>query len=168
MSIYLATFGKLNYIGLIKMEEAEGAETSVPRHRPALLQTMRGLEIGLVGGRLSPEQEKSYREACSENSGGEQTRGPEPMLQEVELVEYADAGHLEELRRCRNDEEQALVKRARNHRSMSRPQHADPKTYKIATGFEALLGYLYLADERQRLREIAAEAVRIVDGTERK
>ena len=110
MSIYLATFGKLNYIGLIKMEEAEGAETSVPRHRPALLQTMRGLEIGLVGGRLSPEQEKSYREACSENSGGEQTRGPEPMLQEVELVEYADAGHLEELRRCRNDEEQALVK----------------------------------------------------------
>ena len=46
---------------------------------------------------------------------------------------------------------------------MSRPQNADPREYKIATGFEALLGYLYLCDERQRLREIAAEAVRIVD-----
>jgi ribonuclease-3 family protein len=62
-----------------------------------------------------------------------------------------------------SDEEAALLKRARNHRSMSRPQHADPKEYKLATGFEALLGYLYLKDERGRIREIAAEAVRIVD-----
>ena len=62
-----------------------------------------------------------------------------------------------------NDEELAVYKRARNHRSMSRPQHVDPKEYKIATGFEALLGWLYLSDDRDRLREIAAEAVRIVD-----
>ncbi len=61
------------------------------------------------------------------------------------------------------DEEVALFRRARNHRSMSRPVNADPKIYKIATGFEAVLGYLYLTDQRERLREIAAEAVRIVD-----
>ena len=61
------------------------------------------------------------------------------------------------------DEEVALFRRARNHRSMSRPVNADPKMYKIATGFEAVLGYLYLTDQRERLREIAAEAVRIVD-----
>ena len=61
------------------------------------------------------------------------------------------------------DEETAVYKKARNHRAMSRPQHADPKEYKIATGFEALLGWLYLSDDRERLREIAAEAVRIVD-----
>ena len=65
------------------------------------------------------------------------------------------------------DEEAALFKRARNHRTMSRPQNADPKIYKIATGFEALLGYLYLSDNRERLREIAAEAVRIVDAAGR-
>lgn len=62
------------------------------------------------------------------------------------------------------EEEEHIYKRARNHRSMSRPQNADPREYKIATGFEALLGWLYLSDERERLREIAAEAVRIVDG----
>lgn len=62
------------------------------------------------------------------------------------------------------EDEERIYKRARNHRSLSRPQNADPREYKIATGFEALLGYLYLADERERLREIAAEAVRIVDG----
>lgn len=63
------------------------------------------------------------------------------------------------------EEELTIYKRARNHRAMSRPQNADPKEYKIATGFEALLGFLYLADERERLREIAAEAVRIVDSS---
>ena len=63
------------------------------------------------------------------------------------------------------EEELSVYKRARNHRSMSRPQNADPKEYKIATGFEALLGFLYLSDERERLREIAAEAVRIVDSS---
>ena len=61
------------------------------------------------------------------------------------------------------EEEEQIYKHARNHRAMSRPQNADPREYKIATGFEALLGYLYLADDRERLREIAAEAVRIVD-----
>ena len=66
------------------------------------------------------------------------------------------------------EEEERIYKRARNHRTMSRPQHADPKDYKIATGFEALLGYLYLSDERERLREIASEAVRIVDASSRK
>ena len=63
------------------------------------------------------------------------------------------------------EEEERLYKRARNHRSMSRPQNADPRNYKIATGFEALLGFLYLSDDRERLREIAAEAVRIVDSS---
>ena len=67
-----------------------------------------------------------------------------------------------------NEEEIKIYKKGRNHRAMSRPQHADPKEYKIATGFEALLGFLYLSDERERLREIAAEAVRIVDAAERK
>ena len=61
------------------------------------------------------------------------------------------------------EEEELIYKRARNHRAMSRPQHADPRDYKAATGFEALLGFLYLSDDRERLREIAAEAVRLVD-----
>lgn len=61
------------------------------------------------------------------------------------------------------EEEEHLLKRARNHRSMSRPQHADPKDYKLATGFEALFGYLHLAGETERLAEIAAEAFRIIE-----
>ena len=59
--------------------------------------------------------------------------------------------------------EEVVLKRARNHRSMSRPQHADPKDYKLATGFEALLGYLHLGGQGERVQEIAERAVRIID-----
>ena len=61
------------------------------------------------------------------------------------------------------EEEERLLKRARNHRSMSRPQHADPRDYKLATGFEALLGWLYLRGEPDRVEEIADEALRVID-----
>lgn len=61
------------------------------------------------------------------------------------------------------EEEVRLYKRARNHRSMSRPRNTDPRIYKIATGFEALLGYLFLAEESQRLDEVIEEAIRIIE-----
>ena len=57
-----------------------------------------------------------------------------------------------------SDEEQHLVKRARNHRSATKPKNADPVDYKWATAFEALLGYLYLAGEEERFLELAEAA----------
>ena len=60
------------------------------------------------------------------------------------------------------EEEAALLKRARNHTNTSKPRSAGPKEYKLATGLEALVGYLYLKGETERLREIVREAVRII------
>lgn len=57
-----------------------------------------------------------------------------------------------------DEEEQALVKRARNRRSATRPKNADPVDYKWATAFEALVGYLHLADEKARLAEVMERA----------
>ena len=62
-----------------------------------------------------------------------------------------------------SEEEAALLKRARNHRSMSRPQHADPRDYKYATGLEAVLGYLHLCGETERITAIAQKAIEITD-----
>ena len=42
-------------------------------------------------------------------------------------------------------EEEALVRRARNHKSASKPKNADAMDYKYATALEALIGYWYLA-----------------------
>ncbi len=61
------------------------------------------------------------------------------------------------------EEECKLVKRARNKRATSRPRNADPRRYKLATGFEALIGALYLVGDKDRLEKVIHEAVRIIE-----
>jgi len=55
-----------------------------------------------------------------------------------------------------SEEEQAAFKRGRNAKSNSTPKNADLKTYKHATGFEAVLGYLYLQGKLDRIFELIA------------
>lgn len=50
-----------------------------------------------------------------------------------------------------SEEEQNLVRRARNRKITSKPRHTHPVTYKLATAFEAFIGYLYLTEEQERL-----------------
>lgn len=52
------------------------------------------------------------------------------------------------------NEEIDIVKRGRNYKRSSHPKHTDIITYKLSTGFEALIGYLYLSKQKDRLEEI--------------
>jgi len=52
------------------------------------------------------------------------------------------------------EEEIDVVKRGRNYKRSSHPKHTDIITYKLSTGFEALIGYLYLSKKLTRLEEI--------------
>ena len=52
------------------------------------------------------------------------------------------------------DEELEIIKRARNHKSNSHPRNCDIVTYKYATGLEALIGYLKLENNINRINEI--------------
>lgn len=52
------------------------------------------------------------------------------------------------------DEEMRILKWGRNAKSNSVPKHADVLDYRIATGFETLLGYLYLDERTERLKEL--------------
>ncbi len=61
------------------------------------------------------------------------------------------------------EEETALVKRARNRKSTSKSRSAGPVAYKLATAFEALIGYLYLSDNQERAQEIMKRAVEIIE-----
>ncbi len=61
------------------------------------------------------------------------------------------------------EEETELVKRARNHKSVSKARSAGPVAYKLATAFEALLGALYLQGQEERLREICGQAVERIE-----
>lgn len=52
------------------------------------------------------------------------------------------------------DEEISIIKRARNYKTTSHPKNCDIITYKLATGLEALIGYLALANNTVRISEI--------------
>lgn len=61
------------------------------------------------------------------------------------------------------EEEIKLVKRARNHKTTSKARSADPVTYKLATAFEALIGYLHLAGDAARMEAVIAEALKRIE-----
>ena len=51
--------------------------------------------------------------------------------------------------------EHAAYKRGRNAKSVTMAKHATMIDYRMATGFEALMGYLYLTEQFDRLVELA-------------
>lgn len=53
-----------------------------------------------------------------------------------------------------NEEEQAVFKRGRNAHSAHTPKNKSEAQYHKSTGFEALIGYLYLKKDYDRLRFI--------------
>ena len=57
------------------------------------------------------------------------------------------------------DAEKAAYRRGRNAKSFTMPKHATMKDYRMATGFEALMGYLYLQGETERLVSLVREGL---------
>lgn len=58
-----------------------------------------------------------------------------------------------------NDKELDIIRRGRNTKSHNAPKNTDIITYKQATGFEALIGCLYLEKNTIRIEEIISEIV---------
>ena len=52
------------------------------------------------------------------------------------------------------EEEKAVYRRGRNAKSVTMAKHATMKDYRMATGFEALMGYLYLTEQMERMAEL--------------
>lgn len=59
------------------------------------------------------------------------------------------------------EDEQEVVRRGRNAKSGTIPKNADVVEYKYATGFETLLGYLYLKKDYNRLTEVLKMSVSV-------
>ena len=49
------------------------------------------------------------------------------------------------------DDEIMMIKRGRNYKRASHPRNTDIITYKMSSGFEAMIGYLYLNNDKERL-----------------
>lgn len=57
------------------------------------------------------------------------------------------------------EEETLIYKRGRNAKSYTTAKHASVNDYRRATGFEALMGYLYLQGNMERLLELVQTAM---------
>lgn len=64
------------------------------------------------------------------------------------------------------EEELAVFKRGRNAKSGSVPKNTDVQTYRNSSGFEAVLGYLYLTKQVERVYELIERAIRIVEASQ--
>lgn len=62
------------------------------------------------------------------------------------------------------EEETNIYKRGRNAKSGTVPKNAKVSEYRTATGFEALFGYLYLTEQKDRINYFLEMIVKIKTG----
>lgn len=61
------------------------------------------------------------------------------------------------------EDEMRVLKWGRNAKSNTSPKNADITDYRLATGFETLLGYLYLEGEAERLSYLMEKAYAAIE-----
>jgi Uncharacterized protein conserved in bacteria len=69
---------------------------------------------------------------------------------------------MHEIESLLNEQEEAIYKRGRNAKSPTVPKNADVRDYRTATGFEALIGYLYLTGNKERLEFVLDKSIEII------
>ena len=57
-----------------------------------------------------------------------------------------------------SEEELAIYKRAKNAKKVSKAKNSSPSDYCKSTGFEAVIGYLYVTGQVQRVNELLSLA----------
>ncbi len=62
-----------------------------------------------------------------------------------------------------SEEEISVFKRGRNQTSTHKPKNADVQTYNFATGFESVIGFLYLNNDLERLDLIINKTIQILE-----
>lgn len=81
-----------------------------------------------------------------------------PHKLHIESIKYvkaqAQAELLNKIYETLSEEEKDIVRRARNTQNHHLPKNCDVQDYMYATAFEALIGFLYLTKQEDRLKEI--------------
>lgn len=64
------------------------------------------------------------------------------------------------------EEEESIYRRGRNSKPYTKAKNASMEEYLKATGFEALVGYLYLQKEYERMNALIARGIKALQATE--
>lgn len=87
-----------------------------------------------------------------------------PHKLHIETTKYvkakAQANTLESLMENLTEKEKEIVRRGRNAENHHLPKNATVQEYMYATAFEALIGYLYLTKQDERLHQILSMCIK--------
>lgn len=75
----------------------------------------------------------------------------------------AQSAMIEKLKPYLTEEEMGVFKRGRNAKAATMAKNATMSDYRRATGFEALMGYLYLTEQWERMLELMKTGIREVE-----
>jgi len=91
---------------------------------------------------------------------------PANQLHKV-TIRYVNAGIqsklIQLLQEELTEEEMDVYKRGRNAKSYTKAKNASTADYRKATGFEAVLGYLYLMDRTDRILELVTKGLELAE-----
>ena len=89
---------------------------------------------------------------------------PQKLHQKVtaKVSAKAQAKMIEALLPLLTEEEASVYRRGRNSKPYTKAKNASMQEYLEATGFEALIGYLYLCREYDRMNELIAEGLKVL------
>ena len=94
-----------------------------------------------------------------------QTTRLHPHELHIESISYvkakAQAEMLSKIDELLTEEEKYIVKQGRNAQNHHLPKNSDIHEYMYATAFEALIGYLYLSKQDDRLKEILENCLKM-------
>ena len=94
-----------------------------------------------------------------------------PHSLHVRAIQYVkaktQAEMLKEIYDNLTEDEQNIVRRGRNAENHHLPKNANVHEYMYATAFEALIGYLYLCQKTERMKEIIEMAIKSIDFSEK-
>ena len=118
---------------------------------PAVARQMSPLQLAHLGDTVWEMMIRSrlvYRGRNVHNMHREAVAGVNAHAQAVALSRFEN-----EL----TEDEQHILRRGRNaHARHPAPKHQDPADYALATGLEALFGYLYITGQDERIRHLFA------------
>ena len=114
------------------------------------LRTYSPLALAFIGDSLYDVVVKTViveRGNCQVNKLQNRTAQIVKAVTQAKLYDYLKDGHISE-------EEEAVMRRGRNEKPYTKAKNASYGEYCKATGLEALVGYLFLKNETQRLVEL--------------
>lgn len=124
------------------------------------VETMSPLTWAYVGDSVYEEYIRTYLV---------KTTNLKPHKLHIKAIKYvkaqAQANILKKIYNNLTEEEQEIVRRARNTQNHHVAKNADPADYMYATAFEGLIGYLYLTNEKDRLNEVLNMTIEEQDAT---